>query len=56
MPKFGLKNTLYVPNVVIERNVKNSFRTVSNGRIFEMPNEDIFTPFIMHVITRQFIS
>jgi hypothetical protein len=30
-PKFGLKNTAYDPNVVIDRNVKNSFRTVSFG-------------------------
>jgi hypothetical protein len=29
-PKFGLKNTSYDPNVVIDRNVKNSSRTVSN--------------------------
>ena len=28
-PKFGLKNTSYDPNVVSDRNVKNSFRTVS---------------------------
>jgi hypothetical protein len=25
-PKFGVKNTSYDPNVVIDRNVKNSFR------------------------------
>jgi hypothetical protein len=32
-PKFGLKNTSYDPNGVIDRNIKNSFRTVSQNKL-----------------------